>query len=344
MNIIKKFSVIIPFFNREKIISRAIDSVLNQTYQNFEILLVNDSSSDNYMCVLKKYQKDDRIKLINNDRKRGVSGGRNTGILYASGDYISFLDSDDEWHPYHLEFALKNLLKTKYKLYSCLWQEETLAGTLNFEKQPKNQPMFETINKNYIFDDKLKSWKFDEKFFSLVLIHGIYCFHINFMVVAREIFDDEAFLFNEDFKVSEDALFSYKLISKYKLITSNYNGGIYHLGNEDNLYSFFDRSNPNIDQLRKNPKLWKKLNENIKYKALFWKEVRNLIPKSENYFSIKKQIEKNIFYKYLSGSYINRGYERTFYLINSILYIRSLDDLKTLINFRAKDIKYFDID
>jgi glycosyltransferase involved in cell wall biosynthesis len=91
----KKISIIIPAYNAESTIKKCIDSLINQTYKNIEIIIINDGSNDKTSDVLEEYeQKDERIKVINNEN-HGVSFSRNMGIDLADGDYITFVDSDD---------------------------------------------------------------------------------------------------------------------------------------------------------------------------------------------------------------------------------------------------------
>ena len=88
-------SIIIPIYNAEKYISKCLDSLINQTYTNIEIICVNDGSTDNSLMELNKYANiDRRIKIINTDNK-GVSCARNLGLKNASGDYVLFVDADD---------------------------------------------------------------------------------------------------------------------------------------------------------------------------------------------------------------------------------------------------------
>ena len=89
-------SVIIPTYNRAHLVGRAIRSVLNQTYQDFEIIVVDDGSTDNTGEVVKGLN-DPRIHYIRYEQNRGGSAARNTGIRASRGEYIAFLDSDDEW-------------------------------------------------------------------------------------------------------------------------------------------------------------------------------------------------------------------------------------------------------
>lgn len=98
-------SVVIPTYNRERTIGRAIDSVLQQTYQDIEIIVVDDCSSDHTEQVAIGYH-DDRIRFIRHDTNQGACAARNTGIDHAQGEYIAFQDSDDAWRPDKLERQL----------------------------------------------------------------------------------------------------------------------------------------------------------------------------------------------------------------------------------------------
>ncbi len=101
-------SVVIPVYNREDTISRAIDSVINQTIDNFEIVVVDDGSTDNTLEIIRSYE-DDRIKIIKNSTNKGANAARNVGIRNATGDIISFLDSDDRYAENNLEVKRKKI-------------------------------------------------------------------------------------------------------------------------------------------------------------------------------------------------------------------------------------------
>lgn len=96
-----KFSVVIPLYNKKQYIQDTIWSVLNQTYQDFEIIVVDDGSSDGSAEEVKKIQSD-KVRLICQENQ-GVAVARNTGIYNAAGTYVSFLDADDEWKADYLE-------------------------------------------------------------------------------------------------------------------------------------------------------------------------------------------------------------------------------------------------
>lgn len=104
-------SVIVPVYNVEKYLAKCIDSILKQTYSNLEIILVDDGSTDNSNKICKEYEKlDKRIRVIHK-KNGGLSDARNYGLTFATGDYISFIDSDDyiEKNMYELLLnALKN--------------------------------------------------------------------------------------------------------------------------------------------------------------------------------------------------------------------------------------------
>lgn len=92
-----KISVVIPFYKRELVIGETLASVFNQTYQPFEIIVVDDASGEDSLNHLIQYVP--KIKLVSSPRNGGVSNARNTGVAVAQGDYIAFLDSDDLWAP-----------------------------------------------------------------------------------------------------------------------------------------------------------------------------------------------------------------------------------------------------
>lgn len=106
-------SVIMPSYNAEKYIKEAIESVIAQTYTNWELFVIDDSSTDRTAEIARSYaEKDSRIILHRNSHNMGTAKTRNTGIKLANGEWIATLDSDDIWHPEKLEIQLKKAAKT----------------------------------------------------------------------------------------------------------------------------------------------------------------------------------------------------------------------------------------
>lgn len=106
----KLISIIVPIYNVEEYLSKCIESLLNQTYRNIEILLVNDGSTDNCKNICEQFEeKDSRIKLINK-KNGGLSDARNAGLKVAKGEYVTFVDSDDYIENNYIE-VLYNLIK-----------------------------------------------------------------------------------------------------------------------------------------------------------------------------------------------------------------------------------------
>ena len=115
-------SVIVPTYNLERIVERTIRSILNQTYSNVEVLVIDDCSTDNTVKVIKSIG-DERIVLLENNKQLGAAYSRNRGIANARGDYIAFLDGDDIWYETKLEEQLKFMKENDYS-FSCTDYDE----------------------------------------------------------------------------------------------------------------------------------------------------------------------------------------------------------------------------
>jgi len=175
-----KFSIIIPVYNTEKYLKRCLDSVLNQTYDNYEMIVINDGSTDNSKLVLNEYKSNSKIKIIE-ETNHGVSYTRNLGMEHAQGDYILFLDSDDYYELDLLEtlsknitdeemlrfnyYELKNETKTSYKTLEC----KNKKGKEIFKDFIESKIMIETpwmyaIKKEYMSMYKFSINKYHEDF------------------------------------------------------------------------------------------------------------------------------------------------------------------------------------
>jgi glycosyltransferase involved in cell wall biosynthesis len=141
-------SVIIPVYNAEKSIEKSLISIKNQTWEGvFEIILVNDGSSDRSKTIIENYQQnhqDQNIILINQEN-RGVSKARNAAMKIAQGDYIALLDSDDEWLPEKTEKQMKFLENQNIDFITSLWNNENI--TFPYKLHPPNKLVKITLKK-----------------------------------------------------------------------------------------------------------------------------------------------------------------------------------------------------
>ena len=103
-----KVSIIMPSYNYALYIKKAIESVLSQTYKNWELIIIDDASTDNSLSIINEYLKNDsRVKLIINDKNIGLCASLNKAIQLADGEWIAFLESDDEFLPESIEEKIK---------------------------------------------------------------------------------------------------------------------------------------------------------------------------------------------------------------------------------------------
>ncbi|MBR2986562.1 MAG: glycosyltransferase family 2 protein, partial [Clostridia bacterium] len=106
-------SVIMPNYNSEKYIKETVESVLQQTYSHWELLFIDDASTDGSLAIAKSFH-DPRIRILQNPSNMGAAATRNVGIEAARGKWIAFLDSDDLWHPEKLSTQLGYMVENGY--------------------------------------------------------------------------------------------------------------------------------------------------------------------------------------------------------------------------------------
>ena len=200
-----KFSVIIPYYNvKKEIFLRCIGSVINQTFKDFEIIIVNDGSEENYNkildCVVKK---DNRIRLINKDNE-GVSIARNIGVEKSLGEYILFVDADDAILPYFLENANSILKKKDYDLIigGNYYIENNELDSYKMDYEPYHE--FDNNNKREIVPNMLQVRYFFKN-------GG----HIGRGPVSRVVKRDKAkeVQFKPSLKIGEDVVWNLELIN-----------------------------------------------------------------------------------------------------------------------------------
>ena len=172
-----KISVIIPTYNRAKLLNRCLTSILNQTYKNIEIIVVDDGSTDNTKKIIYKIN-DNRIKYIKLKKNNGPSYARNFGIKKSKGEFISFQDSDDIYHKEKLEKQFKNLKIKNSDLdfcKICIYLNETykIIFPTNFQENKifKNDILGELINGNFISTQSIliKKYIIEKNLFDLDL-------------------------------------------------------------------------------------------------------------------------------------------------------------------------------
>ena len=191
-------SVIIPCYNIEKYISNTIDSILNQTFNNFEVILVNDGSVDNTGKILDEYlKKDDRIKVIHK-KNQGVAIARNTGLLESNGEYIYFLDGDDYVSTSYFEDMSKIILKNNL---------EIIISPYYIEKDNKKFLLISNIKEKYYNRDFILKNLFTRKICKAA---------IGTSLIKKEIIVKNNIFFNEKLSYSEDYHFIIRIFFKAK--------------------------------------------------------------------------------------------------------------------------------
>lgn len=131
-------SVIVPVYNVEKYLDCCIQSIMNQTYQNLEIILVDDGSKDKSAAMCDTYAKtDQRIKVIHK-KNGGISSARNEGLNRATGDFVAFVDSDDYIHHKMYEIMMEQMKQKKAEIGICDYREVTLMDTPDLDTLPQN--------------------------------------------------------------------------------------------------------------------------------------------------------------------------------------------------------------
>ncbi|MDO4378752.1 MAG: glycosyltransferase family 2 protein [Erysipelotrichia bacterium] len=277
-----KISVIIPVYKVEEYLDRCIESVVGQTYKNLEIILIDDGSPDNCPKMCDDWaKKDNRIRVIHKENE-GVSSARNYGIDIATGEYISFVDSDDIIHPKYYEIMLNNIGDAD--MVYC--EYEKFTDEISFDNINEDNFEFE-VNQN-------------EKVFSN--------FSFSFFVVWNKVIKTELLKnirFSTEFKNAEDTLFAFELLEKCSKV-------VYI---KTQLYGYFIRTTGAVGSIDLEGEIqvlsvWKKIYNYVvlnKYTGIE-KQVKHILTYSyikvfyacekdntEVYLKCKKYLKKNMF-------------------------------------------------
>lgn len=230
-------SVIVPVYNAEAYIERCVYSILNQTYDNLEVLLVDDGSVDQSLQKIKFIsEKDDRIKVFHQENA-GVSTARNKGIDMAAGRYLAFVDADDWLRPGMIELLLNPILIGGYDMALCNYALCKQAITEEFEK--KDTALIERNTTEYIEEVLLKR---DTRCWS--------------KLYTRDLIGDTRFM--KDITIGEDLLFLVDLLPKLKKTVSlSYQGYCYFNNESGAMQQYFKPSY--MDQIT----CWKMVRDKI---------------------------------------------------------------------------------
>ena len=151
----KKISIIIPVYNGEKNIVKCVESVLNQSYKNTEIIIINDGSTDNTINILNYYKALNSNICVIDKKNEGVSSARNDGIKIFSGDYILFVDADDTLEHNAVEVLLEIMVNKNVELLiasnNILRRKRIIRENILTDKQYDKREMVEEITKRNIF-------------------------------------------------------------------------------------------------------------------------------------------------------------------------------------------------
>lgn len=209
-------SIIVPIYNVEIYLEKCLDSIINQTYKNIEIILINDGSPDNSKFICEKYKNmDNRIKLINS-KNQGVSSARNRGLQISKGKYILFVDPDDWIEKNMIETLYTNLVKTKSDISVCNYYE-----VKNENKNSRNLLIEETFN-----TERFLYYSFNERYFRGYLWNKLYSRSV--------IFNNNDYVkFDKNIHICEDLLFNYKVALNTSKICYT----------DDKLYNYLQREN-----------------------------------------------------------------------------------------------------
>ena len=275
-----QFSIIIPLYNKENFIVDALKSVINQTFTAFEIIIVNDCSTDLSAEKVIPFITEN-VKLINHQENYGLSATRNTGIKNANYDYITFLDADDLWKPHFLE-TIHTLINTftEAKIYATNYQEIYNSKTII----PKNGTQH--LDKNSIQIINFFKHNLQQGIYN----HGSVCFNkIVFETIGN---------YDETIDFAEDIDFNIRANSSFKLAYANTIGMVYRMqtGNQLTTSSIANKTVPDYDKYKV---LAHQNNDFINYLD-FEKYVLAKHLKTDGNYKLYKKISATIDYKNLN--------------------------------------------
>ena len=201
-------SVIIPLYNSERFIGKCVESLLNQTYSNCEIIIVDDGSTDNSLKIVEKYaETDSRVKVFSGKKYSGVSAVRNVGLNNAKGEYICFVDSDDYVSKYYLESLITSVKDTGADV-SCVG-----VAKVSESQKKKLDKVFNPNSYKCITYDKVNAME-------LLFTGRKIRMNIWNKIFSKKFFTGENKVFyNESIYHGEDVVFLYDVFSKAEKVS-----------------------------------------------------------------------------------------------------------------------------
>lgn len=287
----EKISVIIPIYNVEKYLTKCLESVINQTYNNLEIILVDDGSTDNSGKICDEFSRiDKRIKVIHKNNG-GLSDARNKGIESSTGKYISFIDSDDLVNRNMIEILRKNLLDFDADISICAFKKVTMDKKIDEEVVKTNNTVvynnLQAIRELLNSDEKVTNHSWN-KLYKIKLFEKI-------LFPKGKNFEDIATTYKL-FEISKKIVYSdfvgYYYYQREFSITGNINlKSLY-----DDLYVINERYNYLLD---KYPELQDDLYRNKANHALLYLTGLTKINEKKEYYSEKSKDEYIFFKRYI---------------------------------------------
>lgn len=304
-----KFSIIVPVYNVEKYLKKCINSILNQTYKNFEIIIINDGSTDKSKKILETYKDNSNIKIINQSNK-GLSVSRNVGIKNSTGDYLLFVDSDDYIENNLLEVLNNNIIDEEIIRFQTRTVDESYKilheyNEIPFNKMTGNESLLYILNYHFIEN----TW--------------LYCY--NKLYIERNNFIFDQGFIHEDFGLTPLILAKTKSIKSIDYIGYNYLIRDNSLSNSKDINKVKKKCNDFMELGLRNINIIKNLN--ISNKELLLSYIANSIlikGKELDKLSRKeylKQIKENNINEYLLNNTIKRKIKRIIFKINYNLYL-----------------------
>lgn len=292
----KIISVIVPIYNTEKYLNKCVDSVINQSYRNLQVILVDDGSTDKSPDICDEYAKLDKRILVVHKKNGGLSSARNAGMQVATGDYITFLDSDDYISPVLYE-ELYNAITEKNDTISCTCFRRVDEDGNIYDRNDSHSNPSQTSNIVYLRE---------------LLLH-IGDVSTCTKLFPRQILEGKHF---DDKKLNEDLLFMTDLISDFKEIIYTGSVGYYYLTRKNSISSSYGKAVEDmasnavaVNEIVQNK--FMELSEegdrfalfqNMAYLLLVPQNLRNI--NNQNYIQALKYLKKNFIKKGMTNKYL----------------------------------------